>query len=139
MTAIVITPAESSGPYRAALLIQQSGPMSRDDLLAKVHFAERKSSASLVLNHAVRSGWLAETRHGIELGHEALRHFGHQVAAAKKYVGQVAAPRTPLIPLYERPPLSAKYRVSSKGFRDDVPEYSVREGVRFSTLGGRSL
>lgn len=138
MTARAI-PAESSAAYLAASMIHRAGSVPRADLLDRITFSERPCNAGQALSAVIRSGWLNETQEGVTLSELSQRHFGSAMRKSEKYQGIAATSRTPLTSPYDRPPLSAKYRVSSKGFRDDVPEYSVRDKAspRIAPMGSK--
>lgn len=131
-------PKANIAAYKAGAMIYKEGPKTEVELFQAIDFGTPGNRASKIAN-AIAGGWLIDIGGKIGIGEFARKHFaGEDEEPAPAYVGQVATVREPLTPLYSSPPLSAKYRVSSKGFRDDVPEYSVREQMRFSTLGGRS-
>lgn len=129
------TPQSQSAAYRAAALINKTGPIPRAELFAKVHFSHKPGNQKQMLDRAIASGWLEEIPAGVALTMFARSHFGDVEEPAAKYVGQVAEKRT-VIPVYERPALSRKHIPSSRGNRDDVPEFSVRAPVSFRTLAG---
>lgn len=131
MTARTI-PSPTSAAYLAAALIHRAGPIPRADLLGRITFSDHPHNAGQSLSATIRAGWLAETPEGVTLSDISRKHFGTQ-RVKSAYVGLKAAPREPLTPLYARPPLSRKFIPSSKGTRDDVPEFSVRVGAHFHT------
>lgn len=130
-------PPTQSAAYRAAAHLHKSGQLPVAELFAQVNFPVQASQRTQVIDRALESGWLVETHRGIDIGDTARDHFDSLEQPKKKFVGQVATPREPLTPLYEGQ-LSAKYRVSSAGNRDDVPAYSVRSAPSFRTVGGQS-
>lgn len=127
-------PQSNTASYRAAAHIHKSGPLTQEALFAAVHCGAKPNNRRHMLESALLTGWLVESCGLIGLGELAKAHFA-DANEPKAAVGQIAMPRT-VIPVYERPALSKRHIPSSKGFRDDVPEFSVRLPVSFRTLAG---
>lgn len=143
MTTARPIPLTNSPAYRAAAHLFHTGPLQAEVMFDQMGYDKKACRRRQALSRVLMTGWLVEGPRGVDLSDEARAHFAALPHAApvvkEKYVGQVAAPRLPLRPLYEGQ-LSAKFRVSSKGNRDDVPAFSVREeGFRSHSvpLGGR--
>lgn len=85
-----------------------------------------------MLQGALRSGWMVVTKAGHFACSPAARtHYDKLAGVVKEvYVGQVAAPRDGLGAL-NRPPLRKAYMLNSRGFRQDVPAFSVRSEPSF--------
>lgn len=132
-------PQKESAAYRAAALIYKVGPLSRDELFAKVHFSDIRKNCSTILRSAVSSGWLIEQSGVVVLTDISRAYFvelhAQAVEVAPPYIGQVATSR--VSSAYDRPLISKRNIPNSQGNRDDVPEFSRRNGVRcFSVAGG---
>lgn len=131
-------PQAKSAAYRAAVHIHRTGPIPRAELLSLIRFADMPNKSVQMLDRAIASGWLVEGPKGITVGDILRNHLDDLGLANKpKYVGQAATSREALTPLYERPALSKRFIPSSRGTRDDVPAYSVRDQVSFRTVGGQ--
>jgi hypothetical protein len=125
--------------YRAAnyLYHNHTAPISRLDLFLAVDFGAKLTTRADTINRAFNAGWLVDTGNGkVDISPAARATFEAPEKPAAKYQGIAATTREPLIPLYERQPLSAKYKTNSRGNRDDVPAFSVRAEVSFRTLAG---
>jgi hypothetical protein len=129
-------PRPDSAAYQAAAIIHASGPQSAPRLIAQINFGPQPSHKLRKIESAAASGWLVEVGGTFFLGDEARAFFDGIEKPIKKFVGQVAAPRLPITPLYAVKPLSKRFMPSSKGFRDDVPDYSVRDKMSFRTVAG---
>lgn len=132
MTTAIRTPYLKSASYRAAAHLYQSGPLSRAELFDQVHFSDSLGIRNPMLERAIRTGWLVETPEGVTISADAREHFDDRAGVAPKPQGQVAGPRVTM-PFQDRPQLSRKYIPNVHGTRNDVPVFSVRDGVRFLT------
>lgn len=132
MTTIRI-PAPHTASYRASAHLHKSGPLTPEQLLAAVHFAAKPSSRLISLDSVLRTGWLVEIAGKIDISEDARSFF--EGVEPVKLAGQIAAVRDHGS-VYDRPALSRKHIPSSRGNRDDVPEFSVRAPVSFRTLAG---
>lgn len=126
-----IVPSILSAIYSAAVHIKQVGPLTSDALFAAVDFGFG-SEARKKLNHAFDIGWLRQAPDGkIELTESSRQHFAPKQTTTP-YVGQKAAPAY-RGNVFATPGLSKKYLPNSRGPRDDVPAWSVREKPSFHT------
>lgn len=120
-----IVPSILSAIYSAAVHINQVGPVSMGDLFAAVDFGSGSAPRSR-LNHAFDIGWLRQAVDGkIELTESSRQHFAPK-QTTEPYVGQKAAPAY-RVNVFGSAGLSKKYLPNSRGPRDDVPAWSVRE------------
>jgi hypothetical protein len=130
-------PKSDSAAYQAAAIIHKSGPQTAAQLIGQIDFGSRPSNRVGKIESAAASGWLVDIGGVFHLGDAARAHFDAIEKPTPAYVGQVAAPREPITPLYAVKPL--KYLTNSRGNRDDVPGYSVRDkaAVRIAPMGSR--
>lgn len=131
-------PQHNSAAYRAALHIHTVGPLTQEALFAAVDCSKKACNRAGMIERSIRTDWLVEIDGKIALGKVARIYFGDEPEpeTPEPVTGTVATPRAPLMSVYERPAL--KYRTNSKGFRDDVPAFSVRENQSFRTVPGSS-
>lgn len=129
-------PPANSAVYRAAAIIFADGPQPMADLFRAIDFGKLCFRFEKMEN-AIRNGWLADVDGKIGISEFARVHFGGKPEAPTvKYSGQVATTREPYA--FDAPPLSKRHIPNPQGFRDDVPKYSVRSGVRcYSVAGGK--
>jgi hypothetical protein len=126
-----IVPSILSAIYSAAVHIKQVGPMTADHLFLAIDFGFG-SDARKKLNHAFEIQWLRENADGkIELTESSKQHFAPKRAKVP-YMGQKAPPAH-RGNVFESPGLSKRYLINSRGPRDDVPSWSVREKPSFQT------
>lgn len=126
-----IIPSILSAIYSAAAHIKQVGPLSVDELFAVIDFGSGSAPKSR-LNYAFEINWLCQTQDGkIELTECSKQHFAPKTPSVP-YVGQ-KAPAAYRGNIYATDGLSAKYRLNSRGTRDDIPAWSVREKPSFHT------
>jgi hypothetical protein len=123
--------------YKIGAMLFKRGPLPRAELFTHIKAGSSTENSARMLRRAIDDGWLTEINGAIYVGAIALSHFGGDSTeeSTPTYIGQVATSRASSA--YESGTLS--YRTNSKGNRDDIPPYSVRDGVRFATLGGRSV
>lgn len=115
MTVAKIPHAQSTA-YRAAAHLHKNGPLTRAELFTQVEFPGRSSNRTQSLDAAIANGWLIETLTRLACGPDLVKHFDSlEAPASPEYIGQIATPREPLTPLYDRPPLSSKYLTNSRG------------------------
>lgn len=126
-----IIPRILSAIYIAAVHIKKVGPLSVEDLFAAVDFG-LGSDAKRRLTYALEIDWLRRTVDGkIDLTENSRRHLTQKLPGTP-YVGQ-KAPAAYRGNIYATDGLSAKYRTNSRGTRDDIPAWSVREKPSFHT------
>jgi len=126
-----LVPSIISAIYAAASHINQAGPLSMDELFAAVDFGSGSAPKSR-LNHAFDINWLRKTADGkIELTESSKQHFAPK-KPSRPYVGQ-QAPAAYRGNVFATNGLSAKYRLNSRGTRDDIPAWSIREKPTFHT------
>lgn len=124
-------PSRVSAIYAAAAHINRVGPVSAEALAAAVDFG-LKAQCRKKLNYAFEINWLRQTSDGkIELTESTKQHFVPKQPTTP-YVGQ-KAPAAYRGNIYATDGLSAKYRLNSRGMRDDIPAWSVREKPTFHT------
>jgi hypothetical protein len=91
MNTIQEIPKKSTAIYKAAELINTSGPRPLDELVVLVDFGPKHTRKGKLV-HAYDIGWLRETPAGtIDITESTRAHFAEQ-APKEKFVGQVAAP-----------------------------------------------
>lgn len=132
-------PHIASTAHRAAKHLHQTGTLPRFELFTQVHFGNTRSNREQMLDSAIANGWLIESQAGVAISPTLRAHFDSLKAPEQaKFIGQIAGPRTSSA--YDRPPLSKRFIPSSKGTRDDVPEFSVRQSQSFRSVptGGKS-
>ena len=117
-------PAQHTAAYLAASHLHASGPKVRSALFSQVNFGLDPLTRKEKMFEILAAGWLVESAGVIDLSPAARKYFDALAAPEPEYKGEVAAPRSHS-GLYG-PALSAKHVPSSKGFRDDIPEYSQR-------------
>ena len=136
MTAPRIPPANAA-IHRAAFVIFEAGPQTPAALFASIDFGKAYSRLGKI-DSAIRNGWLIDIDGKVGISDRARTYFsGKPEASAPKYVGQMATIREPYA--YEAAPLSKRHIPNSKGNRADVPEFSIRDGVRCYSVGGGSV
>jgi hypothetical protein len=136
------TPHITSTAHRAAKHLHKTGTLSRADLFAQVHFGAKRSNREQMLDSAIANGWLIESRAGVAISPMLRAHFDSLEAPKPvKFIGSTAGPRD-TGSAYDRPQLSRKFIPNARGFRDDVPEFSVRQSQSFRSVptggGGKS-
>lgn len=127
--------------YKIGAMLYKRGPLSRAELFTHIKSGSSTENSARMLRRAIDDGWLTEINGAIYVGAIAMLHFGANCPTEEstpKYVGQIATSR--MSSVYDRPPLSKRFIPSSKGTRDDVPAFSVRESQSFRSvpMGGRS-
>lgn len=131
-------PQANTAIYRAAAIISAEGPQTAAALFTQIDFGKAHLRFGKI-EDAIRTGWLTESDGRIGISEFARLHFGGKPEApATKFVGKVTTTREPLTPWCERPSLSRKNIPSSQANRD-VPQFSVRVGQSFRSVGGRPL
>jgi hypothetical protein len=126
-----IVPSILSAIYSAAVHIKDVGPLTADHLFLAVDFGFG-SDARKKLNYAFEIKWLRKNADGkIELTESSKEHFAPKHAKVP-YVGEKAAPAY-RGNVFTSPGLSKRYLLNSRGPRDDVPSWSVRETPSFQT------
>lgn len=121
--------------FQAAEYMHQRGltTISLLSLYSKIHFGKNPKARRSALERAIATGWLAQTHErDVQLGAPAIAFFSEDQVQSTPYIGKIATSREPLLSVYERPAL--KYRTNSKGFRDDIPAFSVRDGMSFRSV-----
>ncbi|MFC5548167.1 hypothetical protein [Massilia aerilata] len=126
-----IVPSILSAIYSAAVHIKEVGPLTVEALFAAVDFGSGSAPKSR-LKYAFEINWLHQTQDGkIDLTESTKQHFAPKHQSAP-YVGQ-KAPAAYRGNIYATNGLSAKYRLNSRGTRDDIPAWSIREKPSFHT------
>jgi hypothetical protein len=124
MTIPTNIPKKSSGSYKAARLIYDTGSKTDAELAGAIHFGS-PTNFKLSLDRAIKTGWLQRLLDGrIALTDFSIDFFDTEPVKRK---GQIAAPR--IIDVMNRKPYSTPKRM----VRDDVPKWSVRSGVTLFT------
>jgi hypothetical protein len=130
-------PKPDTASYRAAAHLYTVGPLTPAELFEAIACGDKPSSRLLMLESATRTNWLIEVAGKIAISETARAHFASLDAEEKptpKWQGVAATPRPQPVSVYDRPALSRKYMPSTKGNRDDVPAFSVREKVSFRSV-----
>jgi hypothetical protein len=96
-------PHPASTAYRAAAHLHKTGPLSRADLFAQVHFGNKRSNREQMLGSAVANGWIDEVPSGLDISKPVRNHFDALEVEPVKFVGQIAGPRIH-DSAYDRPP-----------------------------------
>lgn len=128
----VIIPQPTTIAYKAALILFKEGAMARSALMTALRVTTKSANIHTTIDNAIDNGWLVEdTRCNLDVSKRAFNHLSgcEPEPEPEPYVGIAAQPNT--IDLMSRPPLSRKYIVSSHGFRDTIPEWSIRDHQSF--------
>jgi hypothetical protein len=127
------TPRVGEIPHTAGAYIYKNGACTEVDLFLNVNFGRDKHERAVALQSAIRGGWLIETERGkIACSQAALDYYDAQEdKPEEKYVGQIVPAATRNV--FAGSGLSKKYLTNSRGMRQDVPDWSVRESVTFYT------
>jgi len=121
--------------YAAGEHLHKHGPMNQHELFAKVDMGHKTGHQQNTLQRAIRSGWLIEQIDGkVNISAYARAHYDQLEGERVRPVGQIAAMRE-ADDVFKRPTLSKKYMPNSRGIRQDIPAWSVREAVSFKSLG----
>lgn len=105
------------------IYINDCGPLTVAQLFAKIDFGKHLQHREIATTRALASGWLSISKRGDYcITKDAIAYFDGLEAPQPAFVGEIATSRA--LGAYDRPPL--KYKTNSKGFRDDVPDFSVR-------------
>lgn len=137
MTTTARIPHTQATRYKIGAMLYKRGPLPRAELFTHIKAGSSTENSGRMLSRAISDGWLIETNGAIWLGPIALLHFGgDSEESAPAYVGQKATSRASSA--YESGTL--RYRTNSKGNRDDIPPYSVRQSQSFRSVptGGKS-
>lgn len=119
--------------YAAGEHLHKHGPMNQHELFAKVDMGHKTGHQQDTLQRAIRSGWLIERIDGkITISAYARAHYDQIEGEKVRPVGQIAAMRE-ANDVFKRPALSKKYMPNSRGIRQDIPAWSVRNGQAFHT------
>lgn len=132
---IQVTPSRSAAIYTAARILNDRGPMLREQLFAAMDFGP-EATRERKLREAFDTNWLRETQWGyIALTEYSQRYFESQ-APKEEYVGQIT-PTTYRANVFASPGLSKRYIPNRRGTRDDVPAWSVKpDGHSIKSIGG---
>jgi len=135
MTTSKATPIKSCAIYKAAELINRSGPLLLAELFAAVDFGP-KHTRQRKLDHAVDIGWLCKNEYGaIDVTDKSKQHFGSQ-QPKDQYVGQIA-PAAHRPNVFASAGLSKRFIPNSRGARLDIPAWSQRrETSRVNSVAG---
>lgn len=122
--------------YAAGEYLHKHGPMSPHALFAVVDMGHKSGHQEDTLQRGIRSGWLVQQDDGkISISTFARAHYDTLEGEKVRPVGQIAAMREqPSV--FARPALSKKYIPNSRGIRQDIPAWSVREQASFKSVGG---
>jgi hypothetical protein len=117
----------------AGAYIYTHGSCTEVELFLAVNFGATMSARRDALQRAITGGWLIETERGtIACSQAALDYYDAQEdKPEEKYVGQIVPAATRDV--FSGTGLSKKYLTNSRGMRQDVPAWSVRENVTFYT------
>lgn len=128
-------PARHTAAFKAGLAIYEGAPMIEAELFQHVSYCRRPSNRRRFITDCLESNWLIRSGDKIDLSPAARAHLGQQGEDQPEPVSidRIAGIRD-LGSVYARPPLSKRNMPNSRGFRDDVPEYSVRVGQSFRTV-----
>lgn len=133
-------PQPHTAAYKLAQVIYNEGPQTEAEMFSKVAYDRKGAARRELIVMWVALDWLKSMGEKVGIGHAAIAHFDALAKEEKpeqatpKYVGQIAAPRD-FGNVYERPPLSRRNIPDPRGFRIDIPDYSVRIGQSFRTVG----
>jgi hypothetical protein len=131
MTTHKATPIKSCAIYKAAELINRSGPYLLAELFAAVDFGP-KNTRQRKLDHAFDIGWLCKTAHGaVDVTGKTKQHFAAQ-APKQQYIGQIT-PAAHRPNVFSSSGLSKRHIPNSRGTRQDIPPWSVRAAATFHT------
>ena len=129
MTTSKATPIKSCAIYKAAALINRSGPLLLAELFAAVDFGP-KHTRQRKLDHAFDIGWLSKTEYGaIDVTEKSKQHFAAQ-QPKDQYIGQIT-PAAHRPSVFASSGLSKRFIPSSRGTRSDIPTWSVRTDSAF--------
>jgi hypothetical protein len=121
--------------YKAAALINSSGPHQLIELFTSIDFGPPKNRQEK-LDHAYDIDWLRQTPDGrLDVTEKARQYFADQEPKTQ-YIGQIAAPQ--YRGDWRTGSLSKQHIPNRRGPRADAPEWSVRpDGYSIKSLGGR--
>src|SRR5690349_4608171 len=126
-----IVPSILSAIYSAAVHIKQVGPLTAEHLFLAVDFGSG-ADAKKKLAYAFEIRWLRQNADvKIELTESSKEHFAPKISKAP-YVGQKAPPAH-RGNVFASQGISKKCLPNSRGTRDDVPAWSIREKPTFHT------
>jgi hypothetical protein len=120
-------------PHTAGKYLYTYGSCTEAELFMAVNFGRSQHERAVALQSAIRGGWLIETERGkIACSRAATDYYDEQSdKPEEKYVGQIAPASTRNV--FASSGLSRKYLTNSRGPRQDVPAWSVRDRVSFHT------
>lgn len=123
-------------PDLAGEYLYKSGPTLESDLFVAIGKPSPTAQHVESLQCAISSGWLAVAQGGkIDCSAVARAHYDELAGKGKVvHVGQVAAAR--VATAYERPPLSKKYMLNSRGSRAIDPRFERPAGFSFKHISG---
>ena len=129
-------PTRGTAAFAAGEHLYKHGPMKEQDLEAALDAIGEAKLKGDALQRALRTGWLTVQQDGRVAVSLSARVFYDRLAGIVqvKYVGQPAAPRHSDV--FARPALSKKYIPNTRGSRQDIPAWSVREKASFPSLYG---
>lgn len=112
-------------PFTAGQYLYKHGAMLEVDLFKAMGDGIRANGRDELIQRCLRTGWFTLTAGGkVNISEFAREHYDKEAGVVKvKHIGQVATSRAATA--YERPPLSKKYLINSRGLRQDVPAWSV--------------
>lgn len=124
-------PTTRSAAYKAIMQIIASGPRTAEQLFTDVDFGAH-STQRPKLRQAIQAGWIIEKPQGmLDVSAAVRQHFAEELPK-EAFIGQIT-------PAQYRPNIFASSGLSKKnipncrGTRTDIPDWSVRETVKFYT------
>lgn len=135
MTTSKAIPIKSCAIYKAAAMINRSGPLLLAELFAAVDFGP-KHTRQHKLDHAFDIGWLCKTEYGaIDVTEKTKHHFVAQ-QPKDQYIGQFT-PAQYRPNVFASSGLSKRHIPNSRGTRQDIPAWSHRgEGFGMKSIAG---
>lgn len=120
-------PSKHTFPHSAGAYLYRHGPQTEDALFRAMGDSVRKDGRGELIQRCLSSGWFALAQNDlINCSEFARAHYDKLEGLVKvEYVGQIAVSRAPTA--YTQPPLSRKYMLNSRGIRQDIPAWSIRD------------
>jgi hypothetical protein len=128
------TPPKGCAIYKAAELINSSGPRQMHELFASIDFGPQHKR-TYKLDHAFDIDWLRATADGlVDITEKTRQHFADQ-EPKEEYIGQITPAR--YRGDWRVSTLNPKHIPNSRGMRQDVPAWSVRpDGFSLKGVAG---
>ena len=114
--------------YTGGQYLYKNGPKLEHELFDAMGNTMRANGRDELIQRGVRAGWFCIGEGGrVDCSEFARAHYDKEAGVVKAvHVGQEAAQRDRFGAL-NRPPLRREYLTNSRGFRQDVPAWSVRQ------------